>query len=105
MIGGAYSLLEHIEENEKPWLIQNLVHDSCILQVPKLQVAEAIQIMDPIFVGTAQKKMEAMGVKFNLPLGIDVEVGIDWGSTEKWNGTVTHAKQMQQEIIDYWEKQ
>ena len=104
MIGGAYSLLEYIEDNNEPWIIQNLVHDSCIVQVPKDHVERAILLMPELFVDKAMARMTQMGVTFNLPLGIDVEVGIRWGTTDKWNGTRTHARELHQQVLDHWAK-
>ena len=102
MIGGVGSLLDYIEDNNKSWIIQNVVHDSAIIQVPKNEVIDLISIAEELFVNQAQKKMEEMGVKFNLPLGIDVEVGVHWGSLTKWKGTKTHAKELQDMVLKYW---
>lgn len=104
MVGGSYQLLEYIEENNLNWKIQNLVHDSCIIQVPKNEIEFAINLMQSIFVDKAMEKMAEMGVEFNLPLGIDVEVGIHWGSLEKWKGTKTHARELEKMVKDYWDK-
>jgi DNA polymerase-1 len=105
MIGGGYSALEYIEQNKLDWKIVNLVHDSAIFQIPQNQIAQACQVMQSLFVDAAMKRMAQLGVEFNLPLGIDVEVGIDWGSLEKWNGTATKALELEQMVKDYWEKQ
>lgn len=102
MVGGVGSLLDYIENNNKSWLIQNVVHDSAIIQVPKDEIVDLISVAENLFVNQAQSKMEEMGVRFNLPLGIDVEVGVDWGSLTKWNGTKTHAQELQVKVIDYW---
>ena len=107
MYGGAYSLLEYIRKEKRSWLIQNIVHDSCLIQITDAREAsEAMQKMESIFVDEAMRKMEGMGVKFNLPLGIDVEAGIPkWGSLEKWNGTAKHADELQQITLDWWSQQ
>lgn len=103
MVGGAYNFLEYIWDNDKDWKIQNLVHDSCIFQVPMHEVAEAIMILESIFVDKAMEHMTRMGVKFNLPLGIDIEAGhILWGSLEKWKGTREHAEALQQKVVEMW---
>jgi DNA polymerase-1 len=103
MIGGAYHLFEFIEKHQLDWKIQNLVHDSCILQVPKDEIAFAIQSMEPIFVERAMQYMQDLGVKFNLPLGIDVEGGdINWGSLIKWKGTETHALELESRVQAIW---
>lgn len=103
MIGGGYHLLEHIEDNNLSWKIQNLVHDSCLIQVPVPEIAQAIQVMEPIFVDKAMQHMTRMGVNFNLPLGIDVEAGhIFWGSLTKWKGTPEHALILQDQTAAIW---
>jgi DNA polymerase I-like protein with 3'-5' exonuclease and polymerase domains len=105
MVGGAYSALKYIENNNLPWKIQNLVHDSAIFQIPQDQIVSAINVMQDLFVTQAVKKMESLGVKFNLPLGIDVEVGINWGSLEKWNGTQSGSLELENKVKDYWKNQ
>lgn len=103
MVGGAYNLMRFIKRNGLDWKIQNLVHDSCIFQTPMDEVQDAIMVMESIFVEDAMNHMEQMGVRFNLPLGIDVEAGhIFWGSLEKWKGTEEHAEVLQQKVIDIW---
>jgi DNA polymerase I-like protein with 3'-5' exonuclease and polymerase domains len=96
MLGGACSLMDYIEEFKPHWLIQNVVHDSVLLQVPLGEVAETIQLMELIFVTRAQERMTRLGVNFQLPLAIDVEVGLRWGSLTKWAGTFTHANELQE---------
>jgi DNA polymerase-1 len=106
MYGGAYSLLEYIRKEKRNWRIQNVVHDSCIIQIDDAnETSEAIMLMEPIFVDEAQRRMEEMGVEFNLPLGIDIEAGIPyWGSLEKWMGTKQHADELQNMVIEFWRK-
>ena len=49
------------------------------------------------------KKMEEnLGVKFNIPLAIDIEVGIKWGSLSRWDGTITNAGKLQRMVEDHW---
>jgi DNA polymerase I-like protein with 3'-5' exonuclease and polymerase domains len=103
MYGGACSLREYIKREKRSWLIQNVVHDSCLVQTPMKESSEAIQMMESIFVDQAMRKMEEMGVKFNLPLGIDVDGGgIKWGSLVKWDGTPLHADKLQEDVIKMW---
>jgi DNA polymerase I-like protein with 3'-5' exonuclease and polymerase domains len=102
MYGGAFSLYDYILKNKKNWLIQNVVHDSCLIQVPVAEVAEAMLLMYSLFVEQAQSRMEEMGVTFNLPLGIDIESGLRWGSLEKWNGTKQQALEIQSKWEKYW---
>ena len=78
MVGGCYSLHEYIETSKRDWKIQNVVHDSCISQVPKHEVAEFLTMSPEFFVKGAMRRMETLGVTFNMPLGIDGEVGIHW---------------------------
>lgn len=104
MYGGAVSLLDYIEDNGKDWVIQNVVHDSCLIQLKDArETAEAMLVMHSIFVEQAMEKMTELGVNFNLPLGIDVEAGTKWGSLERWNGTKTQAMELQESIVKMWE--
>jgi DNA polymerase-1 len=100
MLGGVCSLMDYILANNRNWLIQNVVHDSALLQVPLDEVAEAMQAMEDIFVVQAQARMEKLGLKFNLPLAIEVECGLKWGSLKKWNGTVSHAHELQRVVTE-----
>ena len=104
MLGGACSLMDYIDANKKNWLIQNVVHDSVLVQVPLNEVAEIILIAEPIFVEQAMRRMEKLGVEFNLPLAVDVELGFRWGSLRRWNGTKTHAYKLQAEMQAEYEK-
>jgi len=105
MGGGVGQLLDYIEDNQLDWKIQGVVHDSALVQVPVADIGKLIEISDEIMIHQAMRFMERLGVEFCLPLGIDVEVGVRWGSTEKWNGTPQHALQLQQAVAKYWADQ
>jgi DNA polymerase I-like protein with 3'-5' exonuclease and polymerase domains len=98
MLGGGCSLMDFIELHKRDWWIQNLVHDSALVMVPLEEVSEMLQSCQFIFVNQAMCRMEKLGVQFTLPLAIDVEVGLKWGSLQEWNGTKTHADQLQAEV-------
>ena len=105
MVGGGASLLDYIEQHGKTWLIQNLVHDSVIVQVPVDEVVEALMLGEEIFVNQAMRRMEEMGVKFNLPLGVDADVGIYWGSLHKHDGTLKEAERLTEVVRQHWAQQ
>jgi DNA polymerase I-like protein with 3'-5' exonuclease and polymerase domains len=102
MYGGACSLLEHIRANNKSWIIQNAVHDSVILQVPENEIVECIEVAEQLMVVEAMRKMQELGFEFYLPLGVDVEVGIKWGTLTKWSGTKSSAAELQEMVKAYW---
>lgn len=98
---GAACVLDYIERVGHPLLkIQNVVHDSVISQVPYELIADFILHADPLMVDETQERMTRLGVNFNLPLGVDVEVGVTWGNLTKWEGTRTHAYEIQQAFIE-----
>lgn len=87
-IGGTL-LLDYIEDHDRvSWLIQNVVHDSCVSQVPIAEVKEFVHVAEEIFTtGTMNYMTEHWGVKFPCPLEVDFEVGPKWGELMKWDGT------------------
>ncbi len=86
---GASLFLDYIEDNGKEeWLIQNVVHDSCVNQIPIIEVAECVEVAEKIFTTDTMEYMtEHWGVEFLCPLEVDFEIGTKWGNLMKWDGT------------------
>ncbi len=85
----------HIHPDKECWLIEDVVHDSCLLQVPIEEVPEAIKAIQPFFTTKLMKRMtEIWGVQFNIPLEVDFEIGLKWGEIEPWDGTQLHLDYM-----------
>jgi DNA polymerase I-like protein with 3'-5' exonuclease and polymerase domains len=81
----------HPQPTKDCWLLQDVVHDSLILQVPIEDVPEALRAVKPWFTEKLMDRMtEIWGVDFNIPLEIDFEMGLKWGDMEPWDGTQLH---------------
>jgi len=78
-------LLDH--NLERRWLIQNVVHDSVLVQVPMLDVEKALMTMQYYFVqGMADYIYKHFGFKLPLPIECEIEVGLKYGALTKWDG-------------------
>lgn len=83
---GASLFAKYIRENNKPWIICNAVHDSCVFQVPYACLDESLASAEYWFTtGVTEYMTEKFKIDFNLPLEIDFEIGIKWGDMIKWN--------------------
>lgn len=81
----------HVHPTKECWLIQDVVHDSCVLQVPIEDVPEVVAAIQPFFTSKLMERMtEVWGVNFNIPLEIDFEVGLKWGEMKSWDSTNLH---------------
>lgn len=98
---GAAMFCDWLIENDKwhphptkdCWLLEDVVHDSLVLQVPIDDVPEAIREVQPWFTNKLMERMvDVWGVDFNIPLEIDFEIGLKWGETEAWDGTQLHLE-------------
>lgn len=86
---GAGIFLDYIEDHGLgDWKIQNVVHDSCVFQVPITDLAKALAVAERCFtVETMEFITEIWGLKFNCPIEVDFEIGLKWGHLTKWDYT------------------
>ena len=83
---GASLFSKYIRESNKPWKICNAVHDSCVFQVPYEQLDDALEQAEYYFTaGVTEYMTDVFDINFNLPLEVDFEIGLSWGSLYKWN--------------------
>jgi DNA polymerase I-like protein with 3'-5' exonuclease and polymerase domains len=81
----------HPHPTKECWQLQDVVHDSLVLQVPIEDVPKALREVKPWFTNKLMDRMvEIWNVDFNIPLEIDFEVGLKWGEIEAWDGTQLH---------------
>lgn len=89
----------HVHPTKKCWLLQDVVHDSLVLQVPVEDVPEALAAVQPFFTTKLMQKMkDVWGVNFNISLEVDFELGLKWGDLESWDGTQLHLKHMMENL-------
>jgi DNA polymerase I-like protein with 3'-5' exonuclease and polymerase domains len=85
---GACLFSRYIEQNDRSWRIQNVVHDSCVYQVPIAQLRESIEVAERCFTRDVMRLItEIWSVEWNCPLEIDFEFGLRWGGLTKWDWT------------------
>ncbi len=85
---GSALFAQYIEENDLPWLVQNIVHDSCVYQVPIRDLRRSIEVAERIFTtGTMAYLTKHWGVEFNCPIEVEFEVGLRWGELMGWDFT------------------
>lgn len=81
----------HPHPTKECWQLQDVVHDSLVLQVPIEDVPEALRVLKPWFTTKLMERMvDIWGVDFNIPLEVDFEFGLKWGDIEPWDGTQIH---------------
>lgn len=92
---GACLFANYIETHDRSWLIQNVVHDSCVYQVPISELEESVALAEQTFTTDAMAYMTRhWGVRFACPLEVEFEIGTRWGELTKWDFTAQHLKQI-----------
>ena len=85
----------HVHPDNECWLIEDVVHDSLVLQVPLEDVPAAVEEVKPFFSTKLMERMtKVWGVNFNIPLEVDFELGLKWGNLKSWDGTQLHLDHM-----------
>jgi DNA polymerase-1 len=96
---GAYLFLQEIRKNNKPWFIQNAVHDSMVFQCPLEDLEEAMLTAEKSLTTQAMEYMQlAWNINFNLPIEVDGEAGLKWGEMEKWDGTLQNLTELKTKL-------
>jgi uracil-DNA glycosylase family 4 len=81
---GAALWMDWIEDHDRDWTITNVVHDSCVTEVPIDDLREAIDQAEKCFTVRMMRKLKDLwGVKFICPLEVEFEVGVRWGEMRK----------------------
>lgn len=92
---GASMLNDWIRENNKPWFIQNAVHDSVICQIPIKDIPYAVNVIEDCLTTKVQEYMATVFDVFtDLPLEVEFEIGKSWGSLEKWDGNPSNLQDL-----------
>lgn len=86
---GLFTFLQFLLDNklERRWIVQNVVHDSCLVQVPVEDIEKALEAMQHYFVqGMADYIRDFFGYALPLPIECEIEVGLKYGDLTKWDG-------------------
>lgn len=81
----AVKLDEYIRANNKPWLINNIVHDSILAEAPADQVQELADVTAKCLTFTFQSPLDG----WECTIGVEKQIGSNWGKhdeTENPNG-------------------
>jgi hypothetical protein len=89
----------HVHPDKSCWLLQDVVHDSLVMQVPLEEIPEALHVVQPFFSTKLMDRMtKVWGVNFNIPLEVDFEIGLKWGNLMPWDGTQLHLDYLMNEL-------
>ncbi len=96
---GAGLFLDWIEDHGKDrWLIQNVVHDSCVYQVPVSDLRESLEVAEKCFTTDTMDLMQNVwDVDFNCSIEVDFEFGLTWGGLQKWDYTDAEYERIYEE--------
>jgi len=86
---GMFTFMQHIFDNnlEDRWLVQNIVHDSCLVQAPLEDVRLILPIMKQCFVADMQKYIEDhWNCNLAIPIEMEFEIGLKYGDLTPWDG-------------------
>ena len=96
---GAALFSQHIRNENKDWKVCNAVHDSCVYQVPFNDLEESLSAAEYWFTdGVMQYMTDVFDINFNLPLEVDFEIGLSWGSLQKWDFTKQELEIIKQNL-------
>jgi uracil-DNA glycosylase family 4 len=86
---GVFQFLQFLLDNklERRWLIQNVVHDSVLVQVPIPDIEKALTAMQYYFVdGMSEYIKKYFNFTLPLPIECEIEIGLKYGDLTKWDG-------------------
>lgn len=116
-LAAALMYHEYILPKKKLWRIPMIVHDSCNLEIPRVESEfdEAIEVLQYYFTTRVQEYItQEMGFKFLCPLDIDIECSqptakygqYGYGTAKKWNWTPQSLQDIKKNVnfmsMDEW---
>lgn len=96
---GADNLLRYMQKKKKDWKMCNVVHDSCIVDIPYQDIDEYIIMAEKLFTTDTMEYMASMwDIDFILPLEIDFDLGTKWGELEAWDFSPTSLQKIKEDL-------
>jgi len=84
---------------DKDWKLINMVHDSFMIDAPMEDMFDVVALMEEMFTnGVMDYMSEHLGCSFNCPLEIDFEIGLKWGSLQKWDFNPAELQRIYNEL-------
>jgi len=99
MLGSAI-FAEEIRNQNLPIYIENAVHDSCIFLTTADFLEKALELAEDCFLRRAMEHgSQIWDINFNLPLGVDFEIGTKWGELTRWNFAPSELAEIKSNIL------
>lgn len=96
---GANNLRMYIVKNKKDWKICNVVHDSCIVDIPIQDMYEYAEAAEKLFTTDVMDYFSSMwDVDFILPLEVDFDFGTKWGELKAWDFNPQTLKEIYEDL-------
>lgn len=86
---------------EDCWMLVNLIHDSCEMEVPVEDVFYALLTFEALYTNLLMYYIKKVfGFEMKVPIEVDFTVGSSYANTNDWNGSKIEAKQLQRWILE-----
>lgn len=96
-----HNKLKYQCSDKECWMLTNLIHDSCEMEVPIVDVYYTMKSFESLYTNLLMHYIEkAFGFKIKVPLEVDFTVGSTYAETQDWDGSDEHARYLQKWIIE-----
>lgn len=97
---GANNLRNYIKRKNKDWLMCNVVHDSCIVDIPVQDMYEYAEVAERLFTTDVMDYFNALwDIDFIAPIEIDFDFGTKWGELKAWDFSPQSLKEMYEDLL------
>lgn len=97
---GANNLRNYILRNRKDWKMCNVVHDSCIVDIPVWDMYEYAEVAEKLFTTDVMDYFSAVwDIDFILPLEVDFDFGVKWGELKAWDFSPASLKTIYEDLL------
>lgn len=87
--------------DSESYMVCNLVHDSCEMEVPIEDVKKCLNDFEHFFTcGLEKYVLEEFGYKIKIPVAVDFAVGLSFDKMKDWNGSNQNAVELQKWILE-----
>lgn len=87
--------------DQEAWMLDNLVHDSCEMECPTIDLVAFTLRSEPFFTTRLRKLIkEEFGYNICIPIEVDYEMSLSYAKATKWNGSHDHLKQIYKTMLN-----